>query len=200
MATERDGIMSLQRAAMCIHEVRNQRVILDADLAQIYGVSTKRLNEAVKRNRERFPSDFAFQLARQDVANLKSQFATSKDERMRSQFATASKRNARFLPYAFTEHGAIMAATLLNSPQAVQMSLFVVRAFVKMRDTLGSHRDLARKLEELEKKYDSQFEVVFEAIRQLMRVPEPPRKRIGFHVRERRATYQVRKNGKSNGH
>src|SRR5208282_858087 len=168
MATESTSIVSLQRAAMCIHEVRNRRVIIDADLAKIYGVTTKRLNEAVKRNRERFPSDFAFQLTRQEVGNL------------RSQFATASKRNVRFIPYAFTEHGAIMAATVLNSSQAVQMSLFVVRAFVKMRDTLGSHRELARKLEELEKKYDTQFKVVFEAIRQLMRAPESPRKQLGI--------------------
>jgi hypothetical protein len=184
MAAERASVTSLQRTAMCIHEVRNQRVITDADLARIYGVSTKRLNEAVKRNRERFPTDFAFQLTRQEVAHL------------RSQFATASKRNVRFLPYAFTEHGAIMAAAVLNSPQAVQMSLFVVRAFVKMRDTLGSHRELARKLEELEKKYGTQFKVVFEAVRQLMRPPGSPRKQIGFHVRERNAVYRVRRNGK----
>ncbi|MGD1018448.1 MAG: ORF6N domain-containing protein [Verrucomicrobiia bacterium] len=183
MAAERASMISLQRAAMCIHEVRNQRVIIDADLARIYGVTTKRPNEAVKRNRDRFPSDFAFQLTRQEVA------------RLRSQIATASKRNIRFLPYAFTEHGAIMAATVLNSPQSVRMSLFVVRAFVKMRDALGGHRELARKLDELEGKYDAQFKVVFEAIRQLMRVPEPPRKQIGFHVRERNGVYRVRKNG-----
>jgi hypothetical protein len=195
MATERASILSLQHAAMCIHEVRNRRVIIDADLARIYGVTTKRLNEAVKRNRDRFPTDFAFQLTRQEVAHLKSQFATSGRGFMRSQFATASKRNVRFLPYAFTEHGAIMAATVLNSPQAVQMSLFVVRAFVKMRDVLGSHRELTRKLEELEKTYDAQFKVVFDAIRQLMRAPEPPRKQIGFHVRERNAAYRLRRNG-----
>jgi len=195
MAAERTKILLLQHAAMCIREVRNRRVVIDADLARIYGVTTKRLNEAVKRNRERFPSDFAFRLTRQEVAHLKSQFATSRHELMRSQIATASKRNVRFLPYAFTEHGAIMAATVLNSPQAVQMSLFVVRAFVKMRDALGSHRELARKLEELEKKYDTQFTVVFEAIRQLMRAPEAPRKQIGFHVRERHAAYRVRRNG-----
>jgi hypothetical protein len=185
----------VRRVALCIQEVRGQKVIVDADLAQIYGVPTKRLNEAVKRNRERFPSDFAFQLTRQEVAHLRSHIATSNRELMRSQFATASKRNVRFLPYAFTEHGAIMAATVLNSPQAVQMSLFVVRAFVKMRDALGSHRELARKLEELEKRYDTRFKVVFEALRQLMREPEPLRKQIGFHVRERKAAYRVRRNG-----
>jgi hypothetical protein len=185
----------VRRVALCIQEVRGLKVIVDADLAQIYGAPTKRLNEAVKRNRERFPSDFAFRLTRPEVARLRSQFVTSNREPMRSQFATASKRNVRFLPYAFTEHGAIMAATVLNSPQAVQMSLFVVRAFVRMRDTLGSHRELARNLGELEKRYDTQFKVVFEAIRQLMRVPEPPRKQIGFHVRERKAAYRMRRNG-----
>ena len=115
---------------------------------------------------------------------------------MRSQFATASKRNVRFLPYAFTEHGAIMAATVLNSPQAVHMSVFVVRAFVKMRDALTGHRDLARKLEELEKKYDNQFSLVFDAVRQLMNPPEPRRRKsIGFQVREREARYRLRRNG-----
>jgi len=183
MATER-AMVPLQRVAMCIHLVRGQRIIVDADLAKIYGVTTKRLNEAVKRNRARFPSDFAFQFTRQELAS------------MRSQIATASKRNVRFLPYAFTEHGAIMAATVLNSPQAVHMSVFVVRAFVKMRDALAGHRDLARKLEELEKKYDNQFSLVFDAVRQLMNPPEPRRRKsIGFQVREREARYRLRRNG-----
>ena len=178
------AIVPLQRVAMCIHEVRGQRVIVDADLAKIYGVTTKRLNEAVKRNRARFPIDFAFQFTRRELAG------------MRSQFATASKRNARFLPYAFTEHGAIMAASVLNSPQAVHMSVFVVRAFVKMRDAMTGHRDLTRKLEELEKKYDNQFRVVFDAVRQLRSPAEPRRRKsIGFHVRERGARYQLRRNG-----
>jgi len=177
-------MMPLQRVGMCIHEMRGQRVIVDADLAKIYGVTTKRLNEAVKRNRDRFPSDFAFQFTRQEAVG------------MRSQIATASKRNVRFLPYAFTEHGAIMAATVLNSRQAVHMSVFVVRAFVKMREALSGHRHLNRKLEELEKKYDTQFRVVFDAVRQLMNPSESRRrKQIGFHVRERRTAYRVRGNG-----
>ncbi len=184
MATE-SAILRLQYVATCIHEVRGQRVILDGDLARIYGITTKRLNEAIKRNPARFPSDFAFRLTRQEVANLRSQFATS-----------SSYGGTRYLPYAFTEHGAIMAATVLNSPQTVQMSLFVVRAFVKMRDALTGHRDLARKLEELEKKYDNQFRVVFDAVRQLMNPPEPRRRRsIGFHVREKRTAYRACGNG-----
>ena len=183
MATE-SAMVRLQRVATCIHEVRSQRVILDVDLAQIYGVTTKRLNEAIKRNSARFPSDFAFRLTRQEVTNLRSQIATS-----------SLYGGTRYLPYAFTEHGAIMAATVLNSPQTVQMSLFVVRAFVKMRDALTGHRDLTRKLEELEKKYGAQFRVVFDAVRQLMNPPGPrQRKRIGFHVRERGARYQLRGN------
>ncbi len=186
MATERP-VVSLQRVAMCIHEMRGQRVIVDADLAKIYGVPTKRLNEAVRRNTERFPVDFMFQLTEVEADAW---------HRLRSQFATLKRgQHLKYLPYAFTEHGAIMAATVLNSPQAVQMSLFVVRAFVKMRETLSSHRDLVRKLEELEKRYDTRFRVVFVALRQLMREPVSPRKPIGFHVRERNAKYRVRRSG-----
>ncbi len=190
---------------LCILNLRGQKVILDSDLARIYGVTTKVLNQAVKRNGDRFPDDFVFQLTREEVAHLRSQFATSSVQDIdrksvtpnRSQIVTGSQkhRDRRFLPYAFTEHGAIMAAAVLNSPQAVQMSLFVVRAFVKMRDVLVGHRDLARKIEDLEKKYDGQFQMVFEAIRQLMTTPEKPRKRIGFGVRERHAFYRVRSNG-----
>ena len=177
----------VQRVALCIHGVRGQKVIVDADLAQIYGVTTKRLNEAIKRNRDRFPADFMFQLDEREADTWR---------RSRSQFATLKRgHNIKYLPYVFTEHGAIMAATVLNSPQAVQMSLFVVRAFVKMRNALANHRELARKLEELEKKYDARFKVVFEAIRQLMVEPEPARKQIGFHVRERKAAYRARRNG-----
>jgi hypothetical protein len=177
------SVEPIKRVVLCIHEVRGQKVILDFDLARIYGVTTARLNQQVKRNQERFPKDFVFQLTKDEYENLMLQIATS----------SPGYGGRRKLPYAFTEHGAIMAATVLNSPQAVQMSLFVVRAFVKMRDALASHRELARKLEALEKKYDTQFKVVFEAIRQLMAAPEPPRRPIGFGVRERRAEYRVRK-------
>jgi hypothetical protein len=123
-----------------IHTLRGQRVILDTDLAQVYGVLTWRLNEQVKRNQERFPADFMFQLTDEENKSLTSQFAMSKKGR----------GGRRTLPYAFTEHGAIMAANVLNSPRAVQMSVFVVRAFVKMREMLGDNRHLAEKLAELE--------------------------------------------------
>jgi hypothetical protein len=195
-----NSIVPVERVERCIFVVRGQKVILDADLARFYGVPTKRLNEAVKRNAERFPVDFAVQLTAEEFADLRSQFATSSyNDRMRSQIATASKRNVRFLPYAFTEHGAIMAATVLNSPQAVRMSVLVVRAFVQMRETLVNHRALVRKLAELERRltgHDDAIRHLFDVIRQLLAPPEPeselPRKQIGFHVRERSATYRVR--------
>jgi predicted amino acid-binding ACT domain protein len=142
--------------------IRGQKVILDADLARIYGVETKRLNEAVKRNSDRFPEDFVFQLSREEVEILKSQFAASN----RSQIATGSQkhRDPRYLPYGFTEHGAIMAANVLNSPQAVQMSVFVVRAFVKMRSMLADTKELGRRLAELEKELTERLDVHESAI------------------------------------
>ena len=149
--------------------IRGEKVILDSDLARLYGVTTARLNQQVKRNLERFPSDFMFQLTRKEFDALILQFATSK-----------GRGGRRKLPFAFTEHGALMAANVLNSKRAVQASVQVVRAFVKLRQILTSNVELARKLGELERKYDAQFKVVFDAIRQLMMPPEPERKQIGF--------------------
>ena len=140
--------------------IRGYRVMLDADLAQIYGVSTKRLNEQVKRNPKRFPSRYMFQLKSNETARL-----------MRSHFATGSKRNIRYRPYVFTEHGAIMLASVLNTDIAINASLAVVDAFVHLRELLSTHKDLARKLEELERNYDAKFRVVFDAIRELMERP-----------------------------
>ena len=135
------GNLALQKIAPLIHEIRGERIILDADLARIYGVTTKRLNEQVKRNADRFPDDFAFQVTKEETANLTSQIATLKSpasSNLRSQNATSrSHGGRRYPPYAFTEHGAIMAGNVLNSKQAVQMSVFVVRAFVKLREVLG---------------------------------------------------------------
>jgi len=153
--------------------IRGERVMLDADLAELYGVETKRLNEQVRRNKERFPEDFMFQLT---VAE-KMEVVANCDHLSKLKFSPN-------LPYAFTEHGAIMAASVLNTPLAVEMSVQVVRAFVKLREMISTHKDLAKKLEDLEKKYDTQFKLVFDAIRQLMTPPEPKKKRaIGF-VRE----------------
>lgn len=141
-------------------------MILDETLAGIYGVTTKRLNEQVKRNSARFPEDFCFQLTREELSSI------------RSQFATAVKRNVRYTPYAFTEHGAIMAANVLNSSRAVQMSVFVVRAFIKMRTTLGDTRDLARKLAKLEKELKDQLGVhesaIVDVLQRIMNIIDPP--------------------------
>lgn len=153
-----------------IIRLRGQAVILDSDLAALYGVTVKRLNEQVKRNQDRFPEDFVFQLTENEWKNLRSQSATSRGHGGR-----------RYMPFAFTEHGAIMAATVLNSPQAVTMSLAVVRAFVKLRRMALSVEGLARKVNALEQKYDKQFKVVFDAVRRLMAPPpEPPKRKIGF--------------------
>jgi len=185
-----------------ILSIRGQKVILDSDLASIYGVETKRLNEAVKRNADRFPKDFAFRLTLQEAAELKSQPVTSSST-MRSQFATALKRNVRFLPFAFTEHGAIMAATVLNSPRAVQMSVFVVRAFVRMRGLLGDTRELARRLSALEKELKERLDVhevaIVSILQRVMDIidppifPDPPKKSIGFKVKEKAAGYRTKK-------
>ena len=157
--------------------IRGHKVMLDADLAKLYGVTTKRLNEQVKRNRDRFPVDFAFQLTVEEWGNFNAQNKSN-----RSQFATGPQkhRDPRFLPWAFTEHGAIMAATVLNSKQAVAMSVYVVRTFIRLRQMLASNTELARKFNALEKKYDAQFRVVFDAIRQLMTPTEAKKKKIGF--------------------
>jgi hypothetical protein len=175
--------------------VRDHRVILDSDLAAIYGVTTKALNQAVKRNAERFPPDFAFRLTLQEVTDLRSGFMASSSEANRSHFVTGSQRHRdpRHLPHAFTEHGALMAANVLRSPRAVEMSLFVVRAFVRLRRSLASNAELTRRLDDMEKKYDAQFRVVFDAIRQLMAPPEKARRSIGFRVEEAGPAYRIRR-------
>lgn len=150
--------------------LRGQRVMLDADLAAIYGVTTKRLNEQVKRNRTRFPADFMFQLTADEKANV----VANCDHLQRLKYSPA-------LPNAFTEHGAVMLASVLSTPTAVNVSVMVVRAFVRVRELAGLHTDLARRLDELESRYDTQFRVVFDAIRALMEPPHlPPKRRIGF--------------------
>jgi len=155
--------------------LRHQRVILDADIAELYGVPVKRLNEQVKRNQKRFPSDFMFQLNGKERGALRSQIATSKPRH----------GGRRYLPYAFTEHGAIMAATVLNSERAVEMSVFVVRAFVRLREMLATNRKLAGKIYELENRsdtHDASIQDLIEAIKELMTPSDPPRKRIGFQL------------------
>jgi hypothetical protein len=175
-----------------ILSVRGQKVILDSTLARLYGVETKRLNEQVRRNVDRFPSDFMFRLTAQEVTHLKSQFATSSLRDNRSQIATGSQkhRDPRFRPYAFTEHGAIMAANVLNSGQAIEMSIFVVRAFIKMREQLLKRTELEKRLVEIEKvllSHDAALRDLYQKIRPLLLPPpESPRRKIGFGVREKR--------------
>lgn len=166
--------------------IRGQKTILDEDLAALYGVETRALVQAMKRNLGRFPEDFAFQLTSGESALLRSQIVISK--------VSVGRGGRRYAPFAFTEHGALMAASVLNSPRAVEMSVFVVRAFVRLRQVLATHADLARKLAVLERKSHAQFKVVFEAIRALMREPEKKKKRpIGFGVKEKKGKYQARK-------
>lgn len=157
--------------------IRGQKVMLDSDLAELYGVSTKRLNEQVKRNGGRFPADFMFQLTEQEAESLRSQIATLKPGR---------GLHRKYLPYAFTEHGAIMVASVLNTPRAIQVSVYVVRAFVKLRELLATNKELADKLAELERKvsgHDEAIRSLVVAIRQLMEPPPQPKKgRIGFHT------------------
>ncbi|MFZ3065702.1 MAG: ORF6N domain-containing protein [Nitrospirota bacterium] len=174
-------IIPLETIERHILLIRGHKVLVDADLADIYGVTTKRLNEQVKRNRDRFPEDFMFQLTEKEKAEV----VANCDHLKKIKFSPG-------LPSAFTEHGAIMVATILKSPVAVQASIHVVRAFVKLREILAAHKDLARKLEEMEKKYDVQFKVVFDTIRKLMAPPPEPKKRkIGFIVRGRSAVYKT---------
>jgi len=155
--------------------LREQKVILDADLAELYGVPVKRLNEQVKRNQERFPADFMFRLSPEESESLRSQSETSK----------TGRGGRRYAPYTFTEHGAIMAATVLNSERAVEMSVFVVRAFVRLREMLATNQQLASKIDELEQRldaHDASIQELIEAIRELM-APEPASgRRIGFQL------------------
>jgi len=183
-----------------IHLIRSHRVMLDSDLAMIYGVTAKRLNEQLKRNRPRFPDDFAFQLTVQEFTNLKSQIATSS---LRSQFGTSSSHGGkRKLPWVFTEHGALMLASVLNSEIAVQASVRVVRAFVRLREMVAANAHLAAKLQEIERRLDSHDEGIanlFAALKQLLEPSEPTKRReIGFHVREKAARYRVRRRSKIN--
>ena len=162
-------LISLERVESRILLIRGEKVILDTDLAELYGVTTKAFNQAVKRNTQRFPSDFVFQLTEQE----KQEVVTNCDHLRRLKFSPV-------LPNAFTEHGALMAANVLNSERAVGASVQVVRAFVKLRQLLASSSDLAKKVEALEKKYDSNFKEVFDAIKKLMTPPVLPKSKIGF--------------------
>ena len=167
-----------ERIASAILILRGQRVLQDSELATLYGVSTKRFNQQVRRNRKRFPADFMFQVTAEETSSLRSQIATLKSGR---------GRHRKYLPYVFTEHGAIMAATILNSPRAIEMSVYVVRAFVQLREMLASNKELARRFAQLETRldkrlttHDEAIAAILAAIRQLMHPPVPKRRPIGF--------------------
>jgi hypothetical protein len=170
--TEKDLVV-FEQIENKIYNIRGQRVMLDSDLAEIYQVATRVLNQAVKRNLHRFPEDFMFQLTKDETESLTSQFVTSNKQR----------GGRRYLPYAFTEHGAVMLASVLNSPTAIEASIKVVRAFVKMRSILALHQDLADRIDELEKatdKHDQKFAVVFQLLGEIKRDPKFLKRKIGF--------------------
>ena len=172
------------RIAQSIHLVRGQKVMLDADLAQLYGVTTGNLNKAVARNKDRFPSDFCFRLRAHEAKGLIFQFGRSN-----------GRGGRRHLPYAFTEQGVAMLSSVLNSSQAVKINIAIMRAFLKLREMLGSHRELAHRFAELERrvgKQDDEIAAIIDAIRRLMAPPEKPRREIGFHVREKAPAYRAR--------
>lgn len=148
--------------------IRGKKVMLDRDLAELYGVATRRLNEQVRRNRKRFPEDFMLQLTKKEFDNLKSHFATSR------------WGGTRKLPHVFTEQGVAMLSSVLNSERAIQVNIQIMRAFTKMRELLATHKELRQKIEQMEKKYDKQFRIVFEAIQQLLTEEKKPKRRIGF--------------------
>jgi hypothetical protein len=183
------AVPAVESISLSIAALRGQRVILDSELAALYGVETKRFNEAVKRNATRFPADFMFQLSAEESDSLRSQIATLK---------TGRGQHRKYLPYVFTEHGAIMAAMVLNSPRAVEVSVYVVRAFVRLREAAVLHKDLADRLTSLEEKTEAlamshdtfsrntraQLKQVFDALRELMTPPDPPKRPIGFITSE----------------
>jgi len=184
-------IVRPENLAPLIFLIRGEKVLLDADLAALYGVTPKALNQAMKRNRERFPADFCFQLTAKEWADLRAARAQVSGGESNvpnwSQFVTSSKRHrgAAYRPYAFTEQGVAMLSSVLRSPRAVEVNIAIMRTFVQLRRLMDSNRDLARKIEAMEKKYDEQFGVVFEAIKQLVaeddaRKAQPPKPKIGF--------------------
>jgi hypothetical protein len=195
-------ILKPENLARFVFFIRSEKVMLDSDLARLYGVEARALNQAVARNRKRFPADFMFQLTPGEYESLRSQTVISKkggstddssqsvmsslrrrDERLRSQIVTSktARGGRRYRPYAFTEQGVAMLSSVLRSSRAVEVNIAIMRTFVQLRRLMDTNRDLARKIEALEKKYDEQFAVVFDAIKELIALPEPPKKRIGFH-------------------
>ena len=167
------ALIPAERIEQAILLLRGQKILLDMDLAELYGVETRTLVQAVKRNRGRFPDDFMFQLSKEELAEWRSQIVISNP---------GAKMGLRRPPYAFTEQGVAMLSSVLRSERAVAVNIEIMRTFVRLREMLSSHTDLARRLDELERKYDKQFAVVFDAIRQLMAPPTKPKREIGYHT------------------
>lgn len=197
------AIIPAARIAQSIYLIREQKVMLDFDLAALYGVETRILNQAVKRNADRFPNDFMFRLSAAEVRFLRSQIVTSKRQGIATEDVAAtssqivmSSRGVRYRPYAFTEQGIAMLSSVLNSERAVKVNIAIMRAFVKLRQVIETNRELARKFAELEQrvgKHDEEISAILEAIRQLMAPPEKPPREIGFHVRETSGRYRIRR-------
>lgn len=180
----KNEIISPERIEQSIFLIRTQKVMLDSDLAELYGVPIKRLNEQVRRNRKRFPSDFMFQLTREEYEGLRSRFAT---------LNLGRGKHRKYLPYAFSEQGVAMLSSVLNSHRAIEVNIEIMRAFVRLRQLISTHKELSQKLIELERKIgaqDEQIQVIFDAIRQLMTPAEPNKRKIGFLVKERAARYK----------
>jgi hypothetical protein len=175
---EEKSVIPVDQIENIILFIRGQKVILDKDLAQLYGVTTGNLNKAVKRNQDRFPQDFMFQLSLEEYKSLRFQIGILE-----------KGQHSKYLPNAFTEQGVAMLSGVLSSPRAVQVNIEIMRAFVRLRQMLLTHAELARKIEQMERKYDGQFKIVFEAIRQLMAPPVKPKRKIGFYLKEKQARY-----------
>ena len=171
-------LIPIELIASKIYFIRNMKVMLDRDLAELYEVETKALKQAVRRNIDRFPADFMFELTKDEYQSLRSQIVTLK----RGQ-------HSKYAPFAFTEHGVLMLSSVLNSERAIQVNIQIVRTFTKLREMLSTHKDLKRKIESMEKKYDEQFQIVFEAIKQLLSEEDKPKKKIGYTVKEKQKAY-----------
>ena len=178
-------LVPIERIASKIYLIRDVKVMLDRDLAELYGVETKRLKEQVRRNIERFPEDFMFELTKEELKNL------------RSQFATSSWGGARYSPMAFSEHGVLMLSSVLKSERAVQVNIQIVRTFTKLREALIGSEDLRRELEELKQITEERFQIVFETLDQLLTIESKPKKKIGYTVKEKQKKYGKKNKGKS---
>ena len=195
MVRENKPLVPIERIERSILLIRGQKVMIARDLAYLYGVTTKVLNQAVKRHKDRFSEDFMFQLTMEEA---KIGWTEVRGSGLRSQIVTLKRgQHIKYRPYAFTEHGILMLSSVLNSERAVQVNIEIMRTFVRLRRMLASHAELARKLEALEKRYDAQFKIVFDAIRQLMMPPETKKRPIGFLVEEPKVPYLAKMKRKS---